>query len=720
MSRSSMPTKLRAIAAAAALLACTTAAGFALPTPPPAPRIDVTDTYFGTRVVDPYRWMEAGGPDLLAYLEAHSRRTRAILDAIPGRGALAARLHDLSETSDASFDVVARHGSYFYQKLPPGADAVKLYVRSRGVERVLVDPETLPGPRQALAYFAVSNDGARVAYGLSAGGSENGVVHVVDVRSGTTLPDRIEGADFGVTCWSDDGSAFYYLRRQSGAPRAARYMNLRSYRHVVGEPASADVAVFGAHVNRRVSMPPTAFATLGVSPESAYASGVVMNGADPFAAVYVAPKTALDEPAAIPWRRIIGAADKVMSAGIHGETVYALTAKNAPRFKLVAFDLVRGSIATATEIVPAGKRVIDGFSTAADAVYVSSRENGLARVTRIGYDGSRREVPLPGGAISALTTEYDRPGFLAQFTSWTAAPLWYAFDVRTGELVDTRLDRPSPVSFSTIRTDEVMVPAADGTPIPLSILRRRDLKLDGSNPALLYGYGAYGIPLSPFFSAARMAWLERGGIFAVAHLRGGGEYGEEWHLAGKGANKVKTISDYIDCARWLEANGYTSPTRLAGRGGSAGGIAIGGAIAKAPQLFAAMVLENPLADQLRVETTPNGPPNVPEFGSVRTPRGFANLYATSPVHNLVAGSAYPAVLVTTGINDARVDPWQAAKLAATLQATSASGKPILLRVDYEGGHGSIGSGRAQSLSLMADEYAFLMWQLRVPGFEPSP
>ncbi|HEY0614262.1 MAG TPA: prolyl oligopeptidase family serine peptidase [Candidatus Elarobacter sp.] len=719
-----MPLKLHAFAAAA-LLAGTTAATAALPPPPDAKKVAVTDTYFGTTVVDPYRWMESGGAEFQAYLKAHNDRTRRVLDAIPGRAALATRLQALSETSNVSSDVVVRHGAYFYEKLPPGANSTKLYTRAGvgAAERVLVDPDAMAGPRQAISYFNVSNDGTRVAYGLSAGGSENATVHVVDVASGTVLPDAADRADFGVTSWTDDGKAFFYMKRQAiaaGESPMAKYMNVRSYRHVIGEPGTADVAVFGAGVNPNVTVPQTSFASLGVSPETPYIGGVLVNGVDPFVTVYAAPKSALANPAAIPWKLVVRPEDKVTNAAIHGNTVYAMTAKNAPRFKIVKFDIATGSLATATDLVPAGTRVVDNVGTASDALYVLSREDGLARITRIGYDGGAREVPLPvNGTIAGFATEFDRPGFLAQLTSWTTSPLWYTYDANANTLVDTKLDAPSPVDYSAVTADEVKVPAADGTMIPLSIIHRRDLKRDGSNPTLLYAYGSYGISSSPGFSASRMAWLERGGVLAVAHVRGGGEYGEEWHLAGKDANKVKTVSDFVDCGRWLVAQRYTSPGKLGARGGSAGGITMGGAITTAPDLFAAILDEIPVSDQLRIETTPNGPPNLPEFGSVKTEQGFKNLYATSAVHHLVKGGKYPAVMLTTGINDPRVDPWQAAKMAATLQDDSGSGRPILLRVDYEGGHGGIGGGRSQAVALNADEYSFLLWQFGDPQFQPK-
>jgi prolyl oligopeptidase len=713
------------VLAVAAVLACTTLGQAAIPSPPQAKRIPVTDTYFGTTVVDPYRWMESGGADLQAFLKAHNDRTRAVLDSIPGRAGLAARLLALSETSNVSYDVVSRHGAYFYEKLPPGANSMKLYVRSGigGAERVLVDPDALPGPRQAISFFNVSNDGARVAYGLSAGGSENAVVRVVEVATGATLPDSSDRADFGVTSWSDDGKSFYYMKRQemrAGDSPMAKYMNVRTYKHVLGQPGSADVAVFGAGVNPKLKVAPNMFASLGVSPESPYVGGVLVNGVEQFVTVYAAPKSALSKPATVPWKLVIRPEDKVTNAVIHDSTVYVMTAKDAPRYKIVKFDLVKGSIAKATDVVPAGARVIDGLGNASDALYVASREDGLGRITRVGYDGTVREIPLPvNGSVSGLATEYDRPGFLAQLTSWTASPLWYAYDAKANALLDTKLDPPSPVDFSNIVADEVKVPASDGTPIPLSIVHRRDMKLDGSNPTLMYAYGAYGISMNPTFSAARMAWFEKGGIFALAHVRGGGEYGEEWHLAGKDANKVKTIGDFIDCAKWLEAKAYTSPAKLAGRGGSAGGITMGGAITNAPNLFAAILDEFPVSDQLRIESTPNGLPNVPEFGSVKTEQGFKNLYATSAIHHLVKGTHYPAVMLTTGINDPRVNPWQAAKMAAALQDATGSGKPVLLRVDYEGGHGMIGGSRAQGVALNADEYSFLLWQFGDPNFQPT-
>jgi len=713
-----------AAASAAFVLSAATAALAALPPAPVAKKIPVTDTYFGQTVVDPYRWMETpGDPDLLAYLKAQNDRTRAILDAMPGRAALVARLKQLADTAVVSSGVVVHHGTFFYEKTPQGANSSKLYVRSgpSGAERVLVDPDAMPGPRVAISAFLPSDDGSRVAVVLAPGGSENGTLHVIDVKNGTMLSDVSDRADFGPVAWSDDGNTVYYLRRQelkAGDPPVMKYLNVRTYAHAIGHPSSEDVAVFGAGVDPAVDVPPTSFAILAMSSETPFIVGVAVAGVDRFVTLYVAPKSSIANPAAIPWRKVIDREDKVTNAAVHGDTVYALTAKGAPRFKVVTFK-VGQTFAQATDLIPAGTRVVDSLATASDALYVQSREDGLGRITRIGYDGSRSEIALPvNGTVAGLATEFDRPGFLAQLESWTESPRWYAYDPATRTLADTRLDAPSPVDYSGIVADEVRVPARDGVAIPLSIIHRRGMALDGSNPTMLYAYGSYGISSDPSFSAGRLAFLERGGIIAIAHVRGGGEYGEEWHLAGKDANKINTIDDFIDCAKWMIAQRYTSPGKLGARGGSAGGITMGGAITRDPADFAAVLDEIPVSDQLRIETSPNGPPNVPEFGSVKTEQGFKNLYATSAVHHVVPGTHYPAVMLTTGINDPRVDPWQAAKMAATLQDANAGPRPILLRVDYNGGHGLIGGTKTQAVDLAADEYSFLLWQFGDPSFQP--
>jgi len=703
-------------------------AAAALPPPPTAPVIPVTDDYFGTKVVDPYRWMEQpGNPDLAAYLKAQSERTRAILDAIPARQELLARLNSLVDTVTSSSNVVRRKDDVFYERITPGSNLAKLYVReSAGAERVLLDPATLAtnGHHFALTGFTPSDDGKRIAVKLTPDGSENDAfIRIYDVADGHALPDVLQRSDFGATGWSADANELYYMRFQDvppGAPPTARYQNIRTFVHRIGTPQDADRAVFGRGLSPAVAFDENEFAAAIVDPSSNYAFGLIIKGVQNEKRLYVAP-TAQFERGKPDWVKVFDYTDQATEATGRGDDIYIVSHKNAPRFQVLKTSAAHPDMNAAQVIVAPSNRVVDSVAAAKDALYVFGRENGIAHAARVDYaTDAVTEIPLPvQGTLSNATADPQFPGFIAKLESWTVSPQWFAYDPQTGALTNTNLDPPSSVDYSAISSDEVQVPARDGVLVPLSIVHRKDLKLDGRNPTLLYAYGSYGISSSPSFSAGRIAWLERGGVVAIAHVRGGGENGEEWHLAGKDANKINTIYDFIDCAKWLIANKYTSPAKLGGRGGSAGGITMGGAITRAPELFAAILDEIPVSDQLRIEFSPNGPPNIPEFGSVKTPAGFKNLFETSPVAHVVAGGKYPAVMLTTGANDPRVDPWQAAKMAATLQANSAGGRPILLRVDYSGGHGLIGATKSQAAELAADEYSFLLWNMGVAGFQPA-
>jgi prolyl oligopeptidase len=702
-------------------------AAAAIPPAPVAQTIPVTDTYFGTKVVDPYRWMETPkSPVLAAYLRAQNDRTRAILDSIPGRKPLVARLSSLLDTVTASDGVVRRRQRLFYERIAPGSDLAKLYVREGGAPaRVVLDPALLAtgGRHFAIASFLPSNDGTLVAVNLTPDGSEpETFTRIYDVSTGHALPDMLQRSDFGTTAWRSDGKALYYLRFQDlppNAPPTALYQNVRTYVHVLGTPQSADRAVFGSGLSPSVALTPNEFGAAGVDPSFGYAVGLVINGVQNERTLYIAPKAGFDSGKAA-WVKVFDYRDDVTDITAHGTAIYALTHKDAPRFSLIKVDAAHPQTAP-TVVIPPSARVIDSTAAAQDALYVFERENGIARAVRVDYaTNAVTDVPLPvQGTLSDQSADPNFPGFIAKLESWTLSPQWFAYDPAAHAFANTHLDPPSPVDYSGITSEEVQVPARDGVMIPVSIVHRADMQRNGSNPTLLYAYGSYGISSSPNFSPSRLAWFEHGGIFVVAHVRGGGENGEEWHLAGKDANKINTIDDFIDCAKWLIAQGYTSPAKLGARGGSAGGITMGGAITRAPELFAAVLDEIPVSDQLRIEFSPNGPPNIPEFGSVKTEAGFRNLYATSAVQHVVRGGKYPAVMLTTGANDPRVDPWQAAKMAATLQADTASGNPILLRVDYSGGHGLIGATKAQAAELAADEYSFLLWNMHEPGFEPA-
>jgi prolyl oligopeptidase len=343
----------------------------------------------------------------------------------------------------------------------------------------------------------------------------------------------------------------------------------------------------------------------------------------------------------------------------------------------------------------------------------------FGKLMRVPYGGAPEVVALPfDGTIELSAAESRCDGIFLAMASWTKAPQVYSYDPATKQLTNTGLQPAAEFDLpQDIQSEVVMAKSHDGTAVPLSIVYRRGIRLDGSNPTLLSGYGSYGIPQEPWFIPRTLAFLERGGILATAHVRGGGEYGEDWYRAGYKATKPNTWKDFIACAEYLIQHKYTSPAKLAGTGGSAGGILIGRAMTERPELFGMAIPQVGALDMLRAETTPNGVPNIPEFGSVATEEGFKALYEMSAYHHVKSGVAYPATLLTHGINDPRVEPWETAKMGASLQAATTSGKPVLLRIDYEAGHG-IGTTKKQIQEEAADIWTFVFWQAGVPGFQP--
>ena len=365
--------------------------------------------------------------------------------------------------------------------------------------------------------------------------------------------------------------------------------------------------------------------------------------------------------------------------------------------------------------------MIRNIAAAQDALYVQAIDGGIGKLTRVPYGGgSASFVSLPfEGDVTLAATDQRVPGTLLDMTGWTKASKIYAYDPAKQSVTDTGLQPAGPFDNpGGLESHEVKARSYDGTLVPLSIIYKSGLKLDGSNPTLMVGYGAYGISEDPHFDPRFLAWFERGGVFAVAHVRGGGEYGEDWHLAGKLLTKQNTWKDFIACAEYLIEQKYTSSARLAIEGGSAGGITIGRSITERPDLFAVAIDAVPMSDVVRAEFTPNGPPNIPEFGTVKKADGFKALYAMSAYHHIKDQTPYPAVMVTTGFNDPRVISWEPGKMAARLQAATSSGKPVLLRVDYDAGHG-IGSTKTQREQELADEMSFALWQFGVAGFEPE-
>jgi prolyl oligopeptidase len=365
---------------------------------------------------------------------------------------------------------------------------------------------------------------------------------------------------------------------------------------------------------------------------------------------------------------------------------------------------------TRAEIVVAeSDLVLKDMAGARDALYLEATKGGISRLLRLVYgEKSARPLALPfEGAVNGFSTDSQQNGARVRLAGWTHPPQWFAYDPSTDTLTNTHLEPLSPVDFSGMTSEEVSATAADGTPVPLSIIYKKGLPLNGKNPCLMEGYGSYGISLDPNFDPTRLALLEKGMVVAFAHVRGGGENGEDWHLAGQKLTKQNTIGDFIACAQYLIAKGYTSPAYLAGRGTSAGGITIGGALTQRPDLFTLAICNVGVMDALRAEFSPNGPSNIPEFGTVGDPDGFKGLYQMDAYLHVKDGTPYPEVLLITGANDPRVSPWQLLKMTARLQAATSGKNPILLRVDYDAGHG-FGSSKTQRDLITADQAALLL------------
>lgn len=696
-------------------------------TPPAAAVREVTETLFGQTVTDPYRWMEnEKDPELASFLKAQNDYTRRVLDSISGREKLYQRLMQLDQAGTQVSGVQHWVGKYFYYKLEATAQNRKLYVRDgvKGAERVLVDPEKIgeKNVHYSIDFFTPSFDGKYVVYGISQGGSEQSVMHVVEVSTGQVLPDSIDRCLYGYGYWLPDNRSFFYMRQNKLAPEtpaADRLKKMRAYIHKLGNDPDKDPPVLGFGVSSDVDFAESDFPVVGYSPAAPYAFGLVAHGVQNELTMYVAP---ISSVASSPrWKKAYDVKDEVTGFEVHGDDLFLLTHHGASRFKITKTSLSSPDPEHAAVIVPESKAVITGFSGARDGLYLKMMEGGPSYVRMTGFSGGAlKAVPLPfEGAVSETFTSPLEDGVLVHATGWTTSPLWLAYDPKSGKARDTELVAKSPVDFTGVQAEEVEARSYDGTMVPLSIVHQKNLALDGSHPTLLTGYGAYGISLEPSFSPTLLAWIERGGVYAVAHVRGGGEWGEDWHRAGQKGTKMNTVRDFIACGEYLVEHKYTSPQKLAGSGTSAGGILIGRTITERPDLFAAAISRVGASNILRFENSQGGPANVPEFGTVSTEVGFKALYEMDAYSHVKPNTPYPAVLLTTGINDPRVPVWQVAKMTARLQATSTSGKPILLRVDSDAGHGFIDSTKSQVNAERADWYAFMLWQFGDPEFQPS-
>ena len=712
-------------ASALALSACASPAGQGARTSAAAPRqpigappvgrvAAVTETLWGREIVDPYRWMEnKDDPEFAPWMRAQAAHARRVLDAVPGLPAMKARVSALSGSVEF-IGASQRAGPYiFFEKRPAGADQFMLFVRDAfGAERVLIDPATLRQGEThvSLDWWLASPTGAHVVYGLSPAGSENSVIQIMEVATGAILPERIDRAQYASPSWLPDGSGFFFNRLAEGAASgsAAYYKNSVCWLHRLNTPDASDMRVLSRGQYLGVEIAEIDFPGVAVSSGSPFVVAALYSGVQNEITLFSARLN--DVLAGAPqWRQVCSAADKITAFALRGEALYLLTYANAPRYRVLKVRAGNPMLSRAELTVPQSERVIVAIAAAADGVYVTDLDGGVGRVRRIAPDGGVAEVPLPfEGAVQVRASD-DRAGCDILLESWVRPPALYAYFHATRQLLDTGLQPQPSLDLSPYESTRVFATAADGARIPLSIIYRRDIQLNGQNPALVNAYGAYGITSNPAFLPRTLAFLDQGGVLATAHVRGGGEYGRAWHDGGRLLTKPNTWRDLIACCEELIRLGYTRREKLAIQGGSAGGITVGRALTERPDLFAAVIDNVGVSNTLRSEFSQNGPPNVPEFGSVATEDGFKGLYEMDSTQHVAPGAAYPAVMLTTGITDPRVDPWQAAKMTARLQAATSSGKPVILRIDYDAGHG-LGSTRAQRDAEVADTYAFVLWR----------
>ncbi len=696
----------------------------------------VVQDHFGTLIEDPHRHLEnLDAPEVKAWLRRQADAATNTFATIPGRAALLARIRDLEQATPFTVTQPQRlaDGDIFFLRQAADEDVARLWVRvgDTGADALLVDPATLPRPTPdqhvAIEGFAASPDGRHVLYTSATDGSEETSIRVFDRRSGSHLPDLIERVEsvYAPPCWLDNGSGFVYSQRRllaDGQPEADCHRFTQARLHVLGTDPADDPFVFGNDSAGSPSLQPLDFPAVIVTPGSDWAVGQVRHGDEADLTLYAAPVASLGS-ADIVWKKICARHDAVRSFAVSGSAIFLVTT-GGPAHAVVRVDLAKPAFAKAETVFAPTDMVVETVAAARDAIYIEAVDHATVRVVRLPHgttpDG-RGATPVatrpgePSATIAAARA--DVPGVLLKTQSWIRAGGLQVFDPQTGRLIDARLAPEGKASPEWLTFTETVVESHDGVRVPLSIIHRADIARDGSHPALLEGYGAYGFTFPMAFTPQRLAWLERGGVIAVAHIRGGGTFGRAWHHAGRRTTKPNTWKDFIACAEHLVEEGYTSSRRLCGHGRSAGGILIGRAVTERPDLFVAAHIGVGCTDMIRFETTKNGPPNIPEFGTVTEEAGFRGLLAMSTLHHIRDGVAYPAVVLTHGINDPRVAPWQSAKTAARFQEATTSGKPVLLRIDYHAGHG-MGSTRRQQQEELADVWSFFLWQCGDADFQP--
>ena len=690
---------------------------------PPTKTVDASDTYFGTTYQDPYRWLEnLKDPDVAAWFKAQAELTDGLLAKIPGRGALVREWTELDKLKPAAYsDFTYENGRVFYKKTLGGENVGKLYYREGwdGAEKLLFDPGSYkPGVTSTIESFVPSWDGKHIVIGFTAGGAEYSELRILDVDQDTLSPEQIYPS-YGAIGWLKDGQTFLYdAGKVTDIKSLEIEQNRKTKLHKLGTDFTNDTDFFSNESYPDLGITPKEFPSAYIDesyPDYVFGSlGTVQNEMR----IYYAPVAGL-ETNRLAWQPLCQRSDLlVRGIAFHGDYVYAITHANAPRYKLIRTTLKHPDWERAETVLPEAADSIQSISKSKNYLLIVYSNGVVDRIVR--YDlttGETTEIPLPmSGTVSVSCPDWKSDHCLVFITSWISPLKIYDFDAQKNTFAKSpfNTDVVYP-GFENLVSKEVEAPGHDGVMIPLSIIFQKDTALDGSNCCILTGYGAYGISAEPHFSILNSV-ATHGVIMAIAHPRGGSEKGEAWYRAGFKATKPNTWKDFISCAEYLVKNGYTSPQKLSGTGTSAGGILISRAITERPDLFGAAICNVGCANAMRLESTPNGPVNAPEFGTVKDPVECRALFEMDGVQHVQKGVKYPALMGVGGWNDPRVPAWQPGKFVAAVQSASTSGKPVLMKVNYDNGHFT--EEKVVTFKNFAAQDAFLLWQTGHKDFQP--
>lgn len=690
---------------------------------PPTKTVDASDTYFGKTYPDPYRWLEnLKDKDVQTWFKAQADLTDAALDKIPGRKALADEWMALDKLKPASYaEIVFENGRVFYKKTMGGENVGKLYFREgwTGEEELLFDPDTYEkGTKTVIQNFTPSWDGKHIVLGLSAGGAEYSTLRVLTVDEGKLLPESIYPS-YGAAGWTaDNGSFFYDAGKVTDIKSLEIELNRKTRIHKLGTAVSDDIDFFSNESYPTLGITPKEFP--GASIDESYPDYVFgeVSTVQSEMRVFFAPTSEMNTRK-MNWKVLCKPSDNIVRGyALEGDYIYAVTHTGAPKYKVIRTSLKNPDWDHAETVFAEAADSVQSIANSRHYLFVVYSNGIVGRIAKYEFaTGKTTDVKLPAsGTVGIHCPDWKSDLCHVGITSWTMPATRYDYDPEketfTKSIFNSEVVYPG---FDELVSEEVEVPGHDGAMVPLSIIHKKGIALDGSNSCILEGYGAYGMSYEPYFSV-RSSIALHGVVIAYAHPRGGSEKGEAWYKAGYKTTKPNTWKDFIACGEYLVKKGYTSPEKLGGTGTSAGGILISRAITERPDLFRAAICNVGCANAMRMEFSPNGPPNIPEFGTVKDPVECLALYEMDGVAHVRPAVKYPAIMGVTGWNDPRVAPWEPGKFVAALQADSTSGHPVFLKVNYDDGHFT--EEKTVTFSNFAAQDAFLLWQTGHKDFQP--